>query len=526
MPRLLDLTCPLDPDYPGNKGLVAAWVAVPELAAGLTLFDLTNTGRGNPQHGVLTNGPTWVAGLNGLSALQFDGANDYVNCGSPVGLNGATAATISAWLYRSSTGTTVGLGGCGGAATQGDNRFSLVWWTDGNLYFSAAQTSFGGYSYAAVSGTGWRHVTLVYDGSQSSSATRAKLFVDGLPQSVTFVGAVGTALGSVSPFWLGADASDRVTGGIICGASLHLRPLPDAEIRDLYDQSRREWGQSDQYRWLDGVTYSLPSASSPVTVTPTTATLSITGYAPTIRLPKVVTPTTRSLTITTYAPTVLLPKTVTPTTASLTTTGYAPTVATPRVVTPATKALTTTGYAPTVKTPRTVTPTAAGLTLTTFAPAVRLGVKATPGTASLNTTGYAPTVRTPRTATPAARALSLTGYAPNVVVPGQVIPSPATLNLTGYPPVVRTPRTVTPGPGSLATTRYAPTVRTPRTVTPGTRSLVLTGFAPTVTVGGSTPTPERVDTGFWGVVDQAASWGVVNDSGGWDVVDETARWKP
>ena len=85
---------------------------------------------------------------------------------------------------------------------------------------------------------------------------------------------------------------------------------------------------------------------------------------------------------------------------------------------------------------------------------------------------------------------------------------------------------VTTGPGSLTATGYAPTVRLPRVVVPGARSLVLTGFAPTVTVGGSTPTPERVDTGFWGVVDQAASWGVVNDSGGWDVVDETARWKP
>lgn len=221
-------------DHPLNRGLVSWWLPTPNNSGGQTLFDLVGL-----NDGTLTNGPTWTAGRDGFPALSFDGANDYVNCGSPVGLNGATAATISAWLYRSSTGTTVGLGGCGGNTSGGDNRFSLVWWTDGNLYFSAAQTSFAGYSLVALSGTGWRHVAIVYDGSQSSSATRAKLFVDGLPQSVTFASAVGTALGNVNPFWLGADASDRFSGGTICGAGLHLRALADSEVYALYDQAVR-----------------------------------------------------------------------------------------------------------------------------------------------------------------------------------------------------------------------------------------------------------------------------------------------
>ncbi len=167
-------------------------------------------------------------------ARSFNGSTDTSTAGTIAGLNSATAATISAWLYRSSTGTTVGLGGCGGNASGGDNRFSLIWFSDGNLYFSAAQTGIGGYSYAAVSGTGWRHVALVYDGSQSSSATRAKLFVDGVQLSVTFVSGVGTALGTVSPWRIGQDASDRACGGTVAECGLWAgTALADAQVVQL-----------------------------------------------------------------------------------------------------------------------------------------------------------------------------------------------------------------------------------------------------------------------------------------------------
>src|SRR5262245_51974823 len=43
-------------------------------SSGTTLTD--DSGNGNT--GVLTNGPTWVAGKNG-NAISFDGTNDYVS---------------------------------------------------------------------------------------------------------------------------------------------------------------------------------------------------------------------------------------------------------------------------------------------------------------------------------------------------------------------------------------------------------------------------------------------------------------
>ena len=89
-----------------------------------------------------------------------------------------------------------------------------------------------------------------------------------------------------------------------------------------------------------------------ILVTPTTASLAITGYAPTISVSdnKLMTPTTASLTITGYAPTIALTdhKVITPTNAELVITGYAPTVNIGIIVTPATAELVITGYAPTI----------------------------------------------------------------------------------------------------------------------------------------------------------------------------------
>jgi prolyl-tRNA editing enzyme YbaK/EbsC (Cys-tRNA(Pro) deacylase) len=224
-------------------------------------------------------------------------------------------------------------------------------------------------------------------------------------------------------------------------------------------------------------------------VTPTTATLALAGFAPTIQTPRVCVPTTAALTLTGYAPTVTAASglTVIPTTAALTLTAFAPTVLTPRAVTPATAALALSVFAPSVQTPRVVVPGAATVILAGFAPTVTASahVAVTPATASLALAGFAPTVLTPRAVTPSMVALTLTGYAPTVTAASglTVIPGTAALTLTAFAPTVQTPVAVTPSMASLALTGYAPAVTVGAvSVTPATVVLVLTAFAPTVAV--------------------------------------------
>src|SRR3990167_9829518 len=71
-----------------------------------------------------------------------------------------------------------------------------------------------------------------------------------------------------------------------------------------------------------------------VLVTPVTATLTLTTYAPTVSTPRLVTPGTATLALTGFAPSVLAHRLVTPSTVALNITTYAPSVAAPRLVTP------------------------------------------------------------------------------------------------------------------------------------------------------------------------------------------------
>lgn len=216
--------------------------------------------------------------------------------------------------------------------------------------------------------------------------------------------------------------------------------------------------------------------STGITVTPSIATLTTTGYAPTVTASanQVVTPGTLSLIDTMYIPVIL--------------------VSNHQVVTPNTVALITTKFIPAVNLSnnQSVTPPIATLILTTFAPTVTATANQSlvPSTVSLVLTGFSPTVTTGNNVafTPATQTLTLTGYAPTVTITANqsVTPATATLVTTKFVPSVNITnhQVVTPNVVSLTTTKFAPTVTASnhQSVTPVNATLVLTPFAPTVVI--------------------------------------------
>lgn len=235
--------------------------------------------------------------------------------------------------------------------------------------------------------------------------------------------------------------------------------------------------------WIEFVPSELFDAN--VVVTPSAASLALTGFAPTVLTPRVVKPGAASLTLTGQVPSIIIGTVVRPGSATATLTGFAPTISISEhiLVTPGAASLSLTGFAPTVLTPRLVTPGAASLTLTGFAPSVIVNTILIPASASLVLTGFAPTIVVDSgglVLIPPAASLTLTGFAPTVLTPRLVVPEAADLTLTGFAPTVLTPRTVTPSPATLTLTGFAPTVLLPKLVIPGPASLVLTGFEPIV----------------------------------------------
>ncbi|MEA3357297.1 MAG: LamG-like jellyroll fold domain-containing protein, partial [Patescibacteria group bacterium] len=78
--------------------IVADW----HLDAGSGLTAVDSSGNGND--GTLVNNPAWVDGKMS-KALQFDGINDYVDCGNDESLSPATI-TIEAWVKPATSGVT------------------------------------------------------------------------------------------------------------------------------------------------------------------------------------------------------------------------------------------------------------------------------------------------------------------------------------------------------------------------------------------------------------------------------------
>lgn len=266
------------------------------------------------------------------------------------------------------------------------------------------------------------------------------------------------------------------------------------------------WASAAATNW-GSIGLELDTSSAAQTVTPTTAALTLTTFAPTIAH-TIVGAAPTALTLSTFAPTVahkivgaaptaLTLTTFAPTIAhtivgaaptALTTTTFAPTIA--HVINAASPtALTLTTFAPTVSTTAhlTVTPTTAALTLTTFAPVIALQI--IPSTASLSTATFAPTVTASdhQLVTPTTASLTLTTFAPTISASSAltVTPDTAALVLTLFAPTVTASdhQTVTPSTASLSTATFAPTVTASdhKTVTPTTASLTTAAFAPTVT---------------------------------------------
>jgi hypothetical protein len=136
----------------------------------------------------------------------------------------------------------------------------------------------------------------------------------------------------------------------------------------------------------------------PVIATPSTATLSITTYAPTVRRGTISVPAKLSLSLTSFAPKLL------------------------RTVIVPVKALTLSSFAPRLA--LSIVPPKVSLTLSQFAP--RLGSQAVPTTKSLATTTFAPTLRF--TVIAGNRALTISAFTPSIIRLAPTFPATSVLD--------------------------------------------------------------------------------------------------
>lgn len=219
------------------NGLMAAWSPCLQSDRGTKLWDVS----GRLNNGTLTNmdPPTdWVA-YQHLNALDFDGTDDTVNCGTIADQNFTTSNfSVSAWVKLDVAGSDYH--GIVTRMTGGANGWGLnVNFNDSMQRIAFLAFNGGGFAYVQANSVVAAD-TLYHVVGVQRSGTRY-LFINGVQQtatSTTLPGSVSTTT-RLGIFY--SDGSSLLWNGIIDDVLIYSRALTNNEIREMYELGRGGW---------------------------------------------------------------------------------------------------------------------------------------------------------------------------------------------------------------------------------------------------------------------------------------------
>jgi len=200
----------ITPVEPNNAGLVGYWQ-----------FEGNTNDSAGANHGTATGGPTFVAGKIG-QAINFDGVDDYVNCGTAASLDITGEITVACWIkvaaFTKSWETIL---------AKGDNsyRMSRGPQTGNSIHFGCDGPTGGNVNGTAiVTDDTWHHVALVYDGSYKI------IYIDGMEDAR--VASTGLINVSTYPLWIGNNSQQTVRQliGLVDDVRIYSRALSLDEV--------------------------------------------------------------------------------------------------------------------------------------------------------------------------------------------------------------------------------------------------------------------------------------------------------
>ena len=198
-------------------GVISHWKF--DEAQGSIAYDSAGNNHGN------VYGAQWTTGQIG-GALDFDGFNDYVDCGNNASLNINAKVTITVWVNTNDAGNFQH----NPYVTKGDRSYAIKHYMDNSLQFFiydgewnvawfGVDSSFNGF---------WHHLAGTYDGSS------LKLYVDGqLRRTTAHVGPIASSEYNVN-IGRNAQATSRSYDGLIDEVAIYNRALSAGEIQELY----------------------------------------------------------------------------------------------------------------------------------------------------------------------------------------------------------------------------------------------------------------------------------------------------
>jgi len=236
-----------------GPGLVGLWHMDEVYYDAVYLGNITPDSSGNGNHGNLTNMDVpedLVVGKFG-NALDFDGVDDYVDCGNNSSLNITGNITLEAWIYPHSISTYqefISKGDYGGP-TNAFTYFFLIM-DNGYVRFGINTGAAGDYvdSGAALpSANTWYHVAATFD----PGSDNVVIYIDGAQSNTGTITNAPPSLAS-QPLYIGALKDGASTLNEFDGLIDEVRIWDQVLSADAIEQSY-ELGAPQTDQWLDTV---------------------------------------------------------------------------------------------------------------------------------------------------------------------------------------------------------------------------------------------------------------------------------
>jgi len=229
-------TCSEDPASCMDYGLVGSWNM--DEGTGTTAYDGSDEGN----DGTLIGGPKWTAdspplagGAGGGSSLQFDGTDDYVDCGNNASLDITDAITVEAWVNinvdeSGRIASKHGGGSYGWTLIRGVSNDNIEW----RISTTGSDWNGGFTSLNIFKINIWYHIVATYDGSYM------RVYVNGVEDTdgdfpVSLTGSINVAPASTQ---IGRDEVSGSSGcfpGSIDSVRIYNRALSAEEVRYHYN---------------------------------------------------------------------------------------------------------------------------------------------------------------------------------------------------------------------------------------------------------------------------------------------------
>jgi hypothetical protein len=189
----------------------------------------------------------WGEGATGIvgSALAFDGTNDVVTLGDMSILEGSSQATWAFWVKPTNLTTSDCIVCKLDISPSTVNAWAITTGSTTASYLSVAiatsatDTTTGAYVPSGpLQNETWIHVTVVFDGTQSTNETRLRIFVNGKQETLGYGGTIpATLLANTIPVTVGAgnDAGIINFAGLIDDLRIYNYPISSEQIRDIYN---------------------------------------------------------------------------------------------------------------------------------------------------------------------------------------------------------------------------------------------------------------------------------------------------